>query len=100
MPCPRGESRRSRVKPVVSKIFSIEEIIMHSDGKEFDDSRAILGEAIGYLVGAFEVYLPESGIEPAMGPTATHSIGSKILDVMECFDRLQVTMGLPPGEEP
>jgi hypothetical protein len=64
-------------------------------------ARRLLAESLGLVVGEMEVSFPE-GSDPVTsgGRDGLARLGSRIEDVMECHDRLQVAFGLPEGEAP
>lgn len=74
---------------------------MPVEGEKFDHAKAMLSQSIGLLNGAFAATLGTPIEKPGPYPgDHLQSIGSRILDVMTTFDRLQLAMGLSPGQEP
>jgi hypothetical protein len=80
---------------------------MIEDKELFDRSRDGLGQAIDYLVAAFEDRLIRQGdnsweglkINGSASDEPLRMVASRIYDVMETFDRVQVAMGLPSDQE-
>ena len=78
---------------------------MITDPERYQNARHSMRSAIDYLISAVEDRLPQPDAMPNLTITGSAAgeplrlVTSRIYDVMEAFDRLQLAMGLPSGEE-